>query len=186
MSFTSYVWVAQEETAPALRAGQTYLAIAVLGGMVMLMGLFLLYHMFGTLEISELRAHAADADARLLYTAGGCLLVGFGAKAGAFPLHIWLPKAHPVAPAPASALLSGILTKAGIYGVLILSAQLFFGDPVWGALLPCRVGVLTMFGGALLAVCSVDLKRTLACSSDVSDRIYTDRHWHAGPACGRT
>ena len=96
---------------PGLRAGQTYLAIAVLGGMVMLMGLFLLYHMFGTLEISELRAHAADADARLLYTAGGCLLVGFGAKAGAFPLHIWLPKAHPVAPAPASALLSGILTK---------------------------------------------------------------------------
>ena len=164
MSFTSYVWVAQEETAPALRAGQTYLAIAVLGGMVMLMGLFLLYHMFGTLEISELRAHAADADARLLYTAGGCLLVGFGAKAGAFPLHIWLPKAHPVAPAPASALLSGILTKAGIYGVLILSAQLFFGDPVWGALL-LGIGVLTMFGGALLAVCSIDLKRTLACSS---------------------
>ena len=164
MSFTSYVWVAQEETAPALRAGQTYLAIAVLGGMVMLMGLFLLYHMFGTLEISELRAHAADADARLLYTAGGCLLVGFGAKAGAFPLHIWLPKAHPVAPAPASALLSGILTKAGVYGVLILSAQLFFGDPVWGALL-LGIGVLTMFGGALLAVCSVDLKRTLACSS---------------------
>ena len=140
MSFTSYVWVAQEETAPALRAGQTYLAIA------------------------ELRAHAADADARLLYTAGGCLLVGFGAKAGAFPLHIWLPKAHPVAPAPASALLSGILTKAGIYGVLILSAQLFFGDPVWGALL-LGIGVLTMFGGALLAVCSIDLKRTLACSS---------------------
>ena len=164
MSFTSYVWVAQEETAPALRAGQTYLAIAVLGGMVMLMGLFLLYHMFGTLEISELRAHAADADARLLYTAGGCLLVGFGAKAGAFPLHIWLPKAHPVAPAPASALLSGILTKAGIYGVLILSAQLFFGDAAWGALL-LGIGALTMFGGALLAVCSVDLKRTLACSS---------------------
>ena len=63
-----------------------------------------------------------------------------------------------------SALLSGILTKAGIYGVLILSAQLFFGDPVWGALL-LGIGVLTMFGGALLAVCSIDLKRTLACSS---------------------
>ena len=164
MSFTSYVWVAQEETAPSLRAAQTYLAIAVIGGMVMLMGLFLLYHMFGTLEISELRAHAADADPRLLYAAGGCLLVGFGAKAGAFPLHIWLPKAHPVAPAPASALLSGILTKAGIYGVLILSAQLFFGDRIWEMWI-LGIGVLTMFGGALLAVCSIDLKRTLACSS---------------------
>lgn len=164
MSFTSYVWVAQEETAPSLRAAETYLAIAVIGGMVMLMGLFLLYHMFGTLEISALRALAADADPRLLYAAGGCLLVGFGAKAGAFPLHIWLPKAHPVAPAPASALLSGILTKAGIYGVIILSAQLFLGDRTWGLLI-LGIGVLTMFGGALLAVCSVDLKRTLACSS---------------------
>ena len=169
---------------PALRAGQTYLAIAVLGGMVMLMGLFLLYHMFGTLEISELRAHAADADARLLYTAGGCLLVGFGAKAGAFPLHIWLPK-HIRSLRSASALLSGILTKAGIYGVLILSAQLFFGDPVWGALL-LGIGVLTMFGrGAARRV----LDRPEADAGlllNVSDRIYPDRHWHAGPACGRT
>ena len=62
----------------------------------------------------------------VLYVAGACLLFGFGAKAGAFPLHIWLPKAHPVAPAPASALLSGILTKAGIFGILVLSCKNVF------------------------------------------------------------
>lgn len=165
MSFTSYVWVAQEENAPSLRAAETYLAVAVAGGMVMLMGLFLLYHALGTTKVSELQALAAVfPDRGLLYAAGGCMLVGFGAKAGAFPLHIWLPKAHPVAPAPASALLSGILTKTGIYGTLILTAQLFWQDAAWGRLI-LVIGVLTMFGGALLAVFSIDLKRTLACSS---------------------
>lgn len=165
MSFTSYVWVAQEENEPSLRAAATYLAVAVIGGLVMLMGLFLLYHEFGTLVISELLPAAEKyPDRRLLYAAGVCLLVGFGAKAGAFPLHIWLPKAHPVAPAPASALLSGILTKAGIFGILIISSDLFRHDAAWGTLI-LATGVLTMFGGAMLAVFSVDLKRTLACSS---------------------
>ena len=152
MSFTSYVWVAQEENEPSLRAAATYLAVAVIGGLVMLMGLFLLYHTLGTLTISELLPAAAKcADKKLLYTAGVCALVGFGAKAGAFPLHIWLPKAHPVAPAPASALLSGILTKTGIFGILIISSNLFLHDAAWGTLI-LAVGVLTMFGGALLAV----------------------------------
>ncbi len=165
MSFTSYVWVAQEETPDALRAAGTYLAIAVIGGLVMLMGLFGLYHMLGTLTISELPAAAAAYEnTPLLYAMGACLLFGFGAKAGAFPLHIWLPKAHPVAPAPASALLSGMLTKAGVLGILITSSGLFYEDKNWATLI-LAIGACTMFGGALLAVFSVDLKRTLACSS---------------------
>ena len=167
MSFTSYVWVAQEETEQALRAAQTYLAVAVTGGMVLLMGVFLTYHVLGTGKISELAAAAAACKEKtVLYAAGGCMLFGFGAKAGAFPLHIWLPKAHPEAPAPASALLSGVLTKTGVYGIIILSANLFFGDGKWGLLI-LLLGVLTMFGGALLAVFSIDLKRTLACSSQI-------------------
>ena len=165
MSFTSYVWVAQEENKPALRAADTYLAVAVFGGLVMLMGIFMLNRMLGTLIISEIARVAEHyTNKGLLYVAGGCMLVGFGAKAGAFPLHIWLPKAHSVAPAPASALLSGILTKTGIYGTLILSCGLFLRDAAWGTLI-LVLGVITMFGGAVLAVFSVDLKRTLACSS---------------------
>ena len=165
MSFTSYVWVAQEENAPSLRAAGTYLAVAVIGGLVLLMGIFMLYHQVGTFAIEELsQAAVACSDKSILYVAGCCMLVGFGAKAGAFPLHIWLPKAHPVAPAPASALLSGILTKTGIYGTLLLSCNLFLHDAPWGALI-LTIGVITMFGGALLAVFSVDLKHTLACSS---------------------
>lgn len=165
MSFTSYVWVVQDERKESLRAGETYLAIAVMGGLVMLMGLFMLYSMTGTLTISELHeAVMPFLGTTKLYVTAGLMLFGFGAKAGAFPLHIWLPKAHPVAPAPASALLSGVLTKAGVYGILIISCEIFLGDLKWGTFI-LVIGVITMFLGALLAMFSIDLKRTLACSS---------------------
>ncbi len=165
MSFTSFVWVIQEETDGAVRAANTYLAIAVIGGLAALFGIYLLQNAFGTTEISGLYECAKECgDKKTLYTAGVCILVGFGAKAGMFPLHIWLPKAHPVAPAPASALLSGVLTKSGIFGVIAISCGLFRDDPGWGALI-LVLGTVTMFLGAVLALLSVDLKRTLACSS---------------------
>ena len=165
MSFTSYVWVAQDERKESLRAAETYLAVAVIGGLVMLMGLFMLYHIVGTLDMASLLdACRASRQKKMLFAAGCCLLFGFGAKAGAFPLHIWLPKAHPVAPAPASALLSGILTKSGVFGILVVTCNIFLHDMVWGGLI-LIIGLITMFLGALLAIFSVDLKRTLACSS---------------------
>lgn len=161
MSFASYVWVAQDERKEALRAASTYLAVAVIGGMVLLMGIFLLYYNVGTLRVDELY----DAcQGKNVYVAVLCMFVGFGAKAGAFPMHIWLPKAHPVAPAPASALLSGILTKTGIFGVLVISSRILYHDEKWGAFL-LIIGVITMFWGAFLAIFSIDFKRTLACSS---------------------
>lgn len=161
MSFTSYVWVAQDERKESLRAAETYLAVAVIGGLSMLMGLFLLYHQAGTLRIDELYQACQGKN---VWAACVCLLVGFGAKAGVFPLHIWLPKAHPAAPAPASALLSGILTKTGIFGILVISCKIFLYDEKWGTFI-LMLGVLTMVVGAVLAVFSVDIKRTLACSS---------------------
>ena len=165
MSFTSYTWVVQEKNKEAMSAGKTYLTIAVIGGMVCLMGLFLLYNITGTLSIEELTAVLKNAEKTPeLYAAGFCMLVGFGAKAGLFPLHVWLPKAHPVAPAPASALLSGVLTKTGIFGMLIITSRILAGDELWGKVL-LLLGTITMVLGALLAVFSVNLKRTLACSS---------------------
>lgn len=167
MSLTSYVWVAHDERKESLRAASTYLAVAVIGGLVMLMGIFLLYDTAGTLffrDLSGILLRSSSSDSAQIWIVGLCLLFGFGAKAGAFPLHIWLPKAHPVAPAPASALLSGILTKAGMYGILILTACLFLGSSLWGGLI-LLLGVFTMVIGALLALLSIDLKRTLACSS---------------------
>ncbi|MBR5047994.1 MAG: sodium:proton antiporter, partial [Eubacterium sp.] len=170
MSLTSYVWVAQEENRAALRAAGTYLGVAVIGGLVMLMGLFLLYDAAGTLALSQLGKAVPQAvlTGRLSlakqYLIGGLLVFGFGAKAGMFPLHIWLPAAHPVAPAPASALLSGILTKSGVFGILAVTCNIFRYQPYWGYVIVI-LGTITMFLGALLAIFSVDLKRVLACSS---------------------
>ena len=167
MSLASYCWVVEEETTGARKAGKTYLTIAVIGGMVTLMGLFLLWDLTDTLSLSSLKALCLaleGSDKIELYAAAFCILIGFGAKAGMFPVHIWLPKAHPVAPAPASALLSGVLTKTGILGILVVTANLLFEDTLWGYVL-LALGSVTMFLGALLAVFSVNLKRTLACSS---------------------
>ena len=165
MSLASYLWVVHEEDAEAIKASKTYLAVAIIGGLVMLMGLFLLDFKLGTLEIDYLHAACqANGMSTELKIAGLCLLFGFGAKAGAFPLHIWLPKAHPVAPAPASALLSGILTKAGMYGILILGGHIFLGDEAFGNFL-LIIAVCTMLVGAIGALFSVDMKHILACSS---------------------
>lgn len=157
MSLCSYPWVAHEETPEAMRAAQTYLYIAIIGGLCMLMGLLLLPQSVATASYAGMLPKLPWASAILL-------LIGFGAKAGSFPLHIWLPKAHPVAPAPASALLSGMLTKNGVFGMLLLTCRFLQGDANWGALI-FWLGVVTMLLGAALALCSDNLKRVLACSS---------------------
>ena len=166
MSLTSYTWVAQEETAGAMRAAGTYLAVAVIGGLTTLMGLFLLWRELGTLSFDGMRAAIGEGRGTpgVLTAASWLTLFGFAAKAGMFPVHIWLPKAHPVAPAPASALLSGVLTKTGVFGVIVITSRLMAGNMAFGNTLLVFAAV-TMFLGALLALFSVDLKRTLACSS---------------------
>ena len=165
MSIASWVWVAHNETKPAQRAADTYLAMAMMGGLTMLYGLFVIHHRFGTLALNELHTLIVEGGrTQELLMPGICLLVGFGIKAGMFPFHVWLPKAHPVAPAPSSALLSGILTKSGIYGILLIIVCLLWGDPTFMTIL-LVLGTITMVLGALIAVFSLDLKRTLACSS---------------------
>ena len=95
---------------------------------------------------------------------GAVRAVRLRCQAGVFPLHIWLPKAHPVAPAPASALLSGVLTKAGIFGILVVTVYLLPGNRSWGVLV-LILGCITMVLGAVMAVFSTNLKYILACSS---------------------
>ena len=135
MSLASYPWVAHDETPQAMRAAQTYLWIAVVGGLCLLIGM-----LFMPPELLPLRfssgVYAQDVSAARLWLPAVLMLVGFGAKAGAFPLHVWLPKAHPVAPAPASALLSGMLLKTGVFGIVLLSAKVFTGG--------CRVAYVDL------------------------------------------
>ena len=169
LSLTSFTWVIHEETAGAIRAAYTYLFIAVIGGLVLFMGLLLVRETSGTLAFSDLAAAVSSASqnpasGRRIFAGAVCILFGFGCKAGMFPVHVWLPKAHPVAPSPGSALLSGILTKVGVYGIIMTATQALFGSQAFGLLI-FTLGLVTMFLGALLALFSVNLKRTLACSS---------------------
>ena len=164
MSFTSYVIVKQTQEQKALAAAQTYLAIAVSCGMLCLMGIFMLYNEFGTLDFRLLLSADRAIGGAKVFTACVLTLIGFGAKAGMFPVHVWLPQTHPAAPAPFSAILSCILTKTGVFGVLAVTSFIMRFDHNWGMLL-LVLGCITMALGAVLALLSVDLKRTLACSS---------------------
>ena len=165
MSFASFALVIQEETEGALGAANLYLAVAVIGGLTALMGLFLLWRETGTLFYDGIRAALGSGPVNGKVTwAAWLITLGFGAKAGLFPLHIWLPKAHPVAPAPASALLSGVLTKTGVFGLIVVCARIMPANAAYGNAL-LILAVITMALGAVLALFSTDLKRTLACSS---------------------
>ncbi len=165
LSLASYPWVVEEGTKEAFSAGKTYLTVAVIGGMVLFMGLVMTSSLLGTLEFDKLSEAATRCTRKTeLSVAGLCMLFGFGAKAGMYPLHIWLPKAHPVAPSPASALLSGILTKAGIFGIIVLCMKIFKGEEAFGNVI-LLLGGITMLWGAFLALSSTNLKKTLACSS---------------------
>ena len=165
MSFASYPMVIHNETKEAIDGSNSYLGFAVLGSLVSLMGLFMLQSILGTLQIDQLVEAASHVtNHALLYTAGALTLVGFGVKAGMYPLHTWLPQVHSVAPAPASAMLSAVITKAGIFGIIVVSCNIFLHDAQWGLAIVI-FGTLSMVTGAVLAVFSNNIKRTLACSS---------------------
>ena len=163
MSLTSYFLVVIEENENSIHGGWLYFVIAHVG-FVLIMASFLTMTNFagGSFAFADFRAtQFSPAVASVCFVLA---FFGFGAKAGIIPLHGWLPKAHPVAPAPASALLSGVLTKAGIFGALIITADLLPGEHRWGVLL-LALGAVTMVLGAVIAVFSNNLKYILACSS---------------------
>ena len=89
-------------------------------------------------------------------------MVGFGTKAGAIPLHVWLPRAHPVAPSHVSALMSGVMIKAGVYGIVRFGLEILGPGPEWWGVLVLAIGVASAVLGVLYALMEHDLKRLLA------------------------
>ncbi|HSM22072.1 MAG TPA: proton-conducting transporter membrane subunit, partial [Rubrivivax sp.] len=116
MTFSAYGLVVHESSAAARRAGRIYVVMAVAGEALLLTGFLWLADVAGTLDMAQAVAALAHAPARQGIV--WLLLAGFGVKAGALLLHMWLPLAHPVAPTPASAVLSGAIIKAGLLGWL--------------------------------------------------------------------
>lgn len=163
MSLTSYPLIIHDEDEYSHEAGDTYIIMAVTGGLVLLMGLFLLFDYTQTLEMSLLK-NSLDSLGGIKYAIVSLIVFGFGIKAGMFPLHIWLPKAHPAAPAPASAVLSGVLLKTGIFGIMITS-QIITPNDKNISLAILILGFITMFLGGFLALFQRNIKRILAYSS---------------------
>jgi len=163
MSLTSFVLVIHEQHEKAIEAGKLYIYMSVFGGLMILMGLFMLYYRTGTLQIQDLY-NVLSTMGREKYSIYFLITLGFGVKAGMVPFHIWLPKAYPAAPFPASAILSGVLAKTGIYGIL-LSSHIFLGSDGAAGNLLVVLGAVTMLSGGMQALKNDNLKGVLAYSS---------------------
>jgi len=167
MSLTSYALVAfrKERWAP-IEAGFKYLIMSAAGGATILLAMSFLYGMTGTLNFADIATGLGSvASNEWLFVTLTLIIVGFGVKAAIVPFHTWLPDAHPEAPAPISALLSGVLVPTGAYA-LIRVLLLVFGSiqSVWQMTL-LVFAVLTMFVGNLMALLQDDIKRLLAFST---------------------
>ncbi|MBE0618741.1 MAG: NADH dehydrogenase, partial [Proteobacteria bacterium] len=162
MSFASYPLVIHDRSAPSLRAGRVYLALVVLGELLLFAGILLAARFAGSLELAELARGLARSPGREL--AAVLLLLGFGIKAGIVPLHVWLPLAHPAAPTPASAVLSGAMIKAGLLGWLRFLPPGEAAYPDLGASL-ATAGLFTAFYGVAVGLCQRNPKALLAYSS---------------------
>ncbi|MCT4596241.1 MAG: proton-conducting transporter membrane subunit [Anaeromicrobium sp.] len=163
MSFTSYALIIHDQDKYSLDAGKSYLSMAIGAGLVLLMGIFLLFDYTETLNIEEI-PHKLHMLGNLKYIISTLILIGFGAKASVYPLHIWLPKAHPAAPTPASAILSGILIKTGIFGMIITVNMLMESDFALSIIM-LGFGAINMFFGGFMALFQRNIKRILAYSS---------------------
>jgi formate hydrogenlyase subunit 3/multisubunit Na+/H+ antiporter MnhD subunit len=167
MALASLVLVLTDQSRheAARSAAQWYAVMTHAGAAAILLALVMLSAHSGGQTFADIEAHAHHLSGAVRGTIFVIALLGFGSKAGAVPLHVWLPKAHAEAPGPASALMSGAMVNLGIYGVILVGNELLGGGPVWWWLLVSVLGVVSALYGALYAATSSDLKRLLAYST---------------------
>lgn len=163
MTLTSYFLVIFEhEKKASVQAGYLYMLVAHAGTALIMLAFFAFYMRTGSFDFAAFRqAGLSPAATNLVFL---LTLLGFGAKAGVVPLHIWLPRAHPAAPSHISALLSGVMIKTAIYGILRVNLD-FITGPSWWGFVVLALGGISMLLGVLYALAEKDLKRLLAYSS---------------------
>ena len=161
MSLASWAIVmAHHREADNARAGYTYLLMASFGTLCLLLAFGVLAGPGGAYAFSAMRA--AEPDAWFAAVALMLVLIGAGSKAGLVPLHVWLPLAHPAAPSHVSALLSGVMTKVGVYGFVRIVFDLIHTPTSWAAIVVLAIAGITTVLGVLYALMQHDLKRLLA------------------------
>lgn len=163
MSLASYMLVIHDEDKYSIEAGKSYLFMAIAGGLVMLFGIFLAFDYTKTLDITEM-GEVFHQIGNIKYLITALIMSGFAVKASVFPLHTWLPKAYPAAPSPATALLSGILLKTGLFGIIIVLIELMDFDSLVASVI-FLLGIINIFLGGILAMMQRNVKRIIAYSS---------------------
>ncbi|MCD8154510.1 MAG: proton-conducting membrane transporter [Clostridiales bacterium] len=171
MTLTSMPLVLHNGSREAIMAALKYLFYSMCGAYLGLFGIFFLYKYCDTLRFTAggtLNLTLAAGNTTILMIAVFGMLIGFGAKAGMFPLHAWLPAAHPVAPSPASAVMSGIIAKAGVLAVIRVVYYVVGPDFIRGTWIQTAwmtLTLLTVFMGSMLAFREPVFKKRLAYST---------------------
>ena len=164
MALSSFFLVTSEHRHAEIRhAGYLYLLIAHIGAVGILLSFGVMAGSAGDYTFDAMRAFSPEGIWPTL--AFLLALFGFGAKAGLLPLHIWLPEAHPAAPSPVSAVMSGVMLKTAIYGLLRVSFDLLHAQLWWWGALLLVLGLATALFGVIFATVQTDMKRLLAYSS---------------------
>ncbi len=177
MTLVSMPLVLHTQTHESIMAGLKYLLYSMAGAYMALFGLFVMYHYAGdlTFKAGGILDPSAVADHPVMvHLAVFFLILGFGVKAGMFPMHAWLPTAHPVAPAPASAVLSAIIVKGGV--LALIRSVFYVAGPesirgTWVQITWICLAMFTVFMGSMLAYNEKVIKKRLAYSS-VSQASY--------------
>ncbi len=164
MALSSFFLVTTDHRIPEIRrAGFLYLLIAHIGAIAILLCFGVLQGGSGDYTFSSMRSMILPGAWSSI--AFGLAIFGFSAKAGLLPLHVWLPEAHPAAPSPVSALMSGVMLKTAIYGLLRVTFDLLNGQLWWWGVVALVLGLLTALFGVIFATVQSDMKRLLAYSS---------------------
>ena len=164
MAFSSFFLVMANHRIPEIRdAGYLYLLIAHIGALGILLCFGVLQANTGDYTFANMRAQQLSPFwASMAFVLA---VFGFGAKAGLLPLHAWLPEAHPAAPSPMSALMSGVMLKVALYGLLRVSFDLLQTRIWWWGVLLMAIGLATALFGVVFSTVQVEMKRLLAYSS---------------------
>jgi formate hydrogenlyase subunit 3/multisubunit Na+/H+ antiporter MnhD subunit len=164
MALASFFLVTANHRIPEVRsAGYLYITMARIGAIAILLCFGVLQANTGDYTFANMRLQTLGP----FWASVGFLLAvfGFGAKAGVLPLHVWLPEAHPAAPSPVSALMSGVMLNTAIYGLLRVSLDLLHLRLWWWGALLLAIGLATALFGVVFASVQTDMKRLLAYSS---------------------
>lgn len=168
LSLSSYALVAISGQSVAEMAAFKYLIMGAVSSLLLLFGIGILYAITGSLNMADIAARLADGASAPAAAALAVLAIAFAVKAALFPVHVWLPDAHAIAPSPVSAMLSGLVVKAGVLG-MIRVYQIYYraGSVELGRLndLLAWLGAISIIMGALFAITQDDLKMMLAYST---------------------